>query len=61
MPLFVVFPPPDVPVAMDDRLMQEQRGKRRDVFTEEIKRDDCSVTGAEQTLYAHSFLVYVYS
>ena len=31
---------------MDDRLMQERRGKIRDVFTEEIKRDDCSLSDA---------------
>ena len=46
MPLFVVFPNPDVPVAMDNRLMQERHGKRRDVFTEEIKHNDCSLSDA---------------
>ena len=46
MPLFVAFPPLDVPVGMDDRLMQERRGKRLDVFTEEIKHDDCSLSDA---------------
>ena len=46
MPLSVVFPPPEVLVAMDDRLMQERRGKRRDVFTEKIKRNDCSLSDA---------------
>ena len=29
---------------MDDRLMQEWRGKRHDVFTEEIKCNDCSLS-----------------
>ena len=35
-----------MPVAMDDRLMQERRRRRRDVFTKEIKRNDCSLSDA---------------
>ena len=34
------------PVVMDDRPMQERRDKSSDVFSEEINRDECSVTDA---------------